>query len=60
MDLVKLFLKGVPVDLIVGVVRSHLLGTLKNPSSKAYQAAKKELVALAKDVMRKWPDEFEE
>lgn len=47
MDIVKKFLKGVPVDLIVGVVRGHLLGSLKNEKSKGYQAAKKELVALA-------------
>ena len=59
MEIVKKFLKGVPVDLVVAVVRRELLGSLKNSSSKAYKAAKAELVALAKDVMEKWPDDFE-
>jgi hypothetical protein len=58
MELVKKFLKGVPVDLIVTFVRQYALGTLKNPQSKGYQTAKSELVALAKDTMEKWPEEF--
>ncbi|HEX8117928.1 MAG TPA: hypothetical protein VF521_11710 [Pyrinomonadaceae bacterium] len=57
-EIVKKFLKGVPVSLIAGVVNDYLLGTLKNPSSKEYQAAKTELVSLAKAVQDKWPDEF--
>lgn len=59
MEIVKKFLKGVPVEMIIAVVRGHLLGSLKNPSSKGYKAAKAELVALAKDVQEKWPEDFE-
>jgi len=57
-NIVKQFLKGVPLSLIVAVLNESLLATLKNPSSKEYQAAKTELVGLAKSVQEKWPDDF--
>lgn len=57
-EIVRKFLKGVPVELIVGFLRQHALDSLKNPSAKGYQAAQDELIALAKDVQAKWPEKF--
>lgn len=59
MEIVKKFLKGVDIHFVIAFVRQYGLGSLKNPASKGYKAAKEELVGLAKDVQEKWPDEFE-